>query len=384
MLAAVPTLTAAGLRALDDVVAAAAGSGAVPGVVCGVATGDQVHVVAAGSATTGSAPMTRSTIVRIASLTKPMTAVCVLSLVADGLVALDDPVDRWLPELADRRVLRRPDGPLDDTVAADRPITVRDLLTNTTGIGMDGAMFTAPQPWPLMTAAAPLHTLGPPQLAATPDPDTWIAVLGELPLLAQPGAKWLYQTSSAVQGVLVRRVTGRPFEDVLRERVLAPLGMSDTAFWTPHVDRLATAYRGDGEVVDPPDGQWSSPPEFPDGGGGLVSTVDDVLAFGRLLLRHGAGVLPAGLAAEMVRDQLTAAQRANDWGGFSFLGDRSWGYGLSVTPDRHGWEGGSGTSWCNVPELDLTVVTLTQQEFGATGPPPVLEDAIAAARAAVA
>ena len=177
---------------------------------------------------------------------------------------LDEPVDRLLPELAGRRVLRRPDGPLEDTVPAQRPILVRDLLTFTWGLGIQGAMFMAAEPWPLFTATLErqLATFGPPQPAVMPDPDTWLARLGELPLLAQPGERWLYQTGSQVLGVLAARAAAAPFEDVMRERLLDPLGMRDTAFHAVDVGRLATAYESkDGrlEVSDPSEGQWSHP-----------------------------------------------------------------------------------------------------------------------------
>ena len=292
--------------------------------------------------------MQRDTLFRISSTTKPMTAAVVLALIDDGVLELSAPVDELLPELADPRVLRRPDGPLDETVPALRPITLRDLLTFTWGFGMQGAMFMAPEPWPIVTAAMKLElsTFGPPQPAAMPDPDTWMARLGELPLLAQPGERWLYQSGSQVLGVLAARAAGRPFEVIMRERLLAPLGMGDTGFHAVDIARLATAYEArDGQLVvsDRPDGQWSRPPLFADGSGGLVSSVDDVLAFGRMLLRGGRPVLKPATVAEMTRDQLTAAQRSNVWPGFSFLEDRGWGYGMSVLDDgRYAWEGGLG------------------------------------------
>lgn len=319
-------------------------------------------------------------------MTKPMTAAAVLSLVDEGLLELNGPVDELLPELADRRVLRRPDGPIGQTVPAQRPITVRDLLTFTWGFGMQGAMFIAPEPWPIFTAALEreLSTFGPPQPGAMPDPDTWMARLGELPLLAQPGERWLYQSGSQVLGVLAARAAGAPFQDVLRERVLGPLGMRDTGFHATDSGRLSTAYENrDGLLVvsDPPDGQWSRPPRFPDGSGGLVSSADDVVAFGRMLIRGGSPVLKPATAAEMTRDQLTAAQRANVWPGFSFLEDRGWGYGLSVLGDgRCTWEGGFGTAWSNVPSQDLTVVVLTQRAADETGMPAVCDDVLSAAR----
>jgi CubicO group peptidase (beta-lactamase class C family) len=374
------------LARIDRVVAQAVEHGQAPGVVAAVARGPAVHVATAGAMAVGGDPMRRDTLFRISSTTKTMTAAVVLSLAEDGLLDLDGPVDALAPELAGRRVLRRPDGPLDLTVPAQRPITVRDLLTFTWGFGMQGAMFAAPEPWPIVTAAADrgLATFGPPQPGSTPDPDTWLARLGELPLLAQPGERWLYQSGSQVLGVLAARAAGAPLDDVLRERLLGPLGMADTGFHAADTARLATAYEhrnGMLAVTDPPDGQWSRPPRFPDGGGGLVSSVDDVVAFGQMLLRGGSPVLKPATVAEMTRDQLTAAQRANVWPGFSFLEGRGWGYGVSVLDDgRYTWEGGLGTTWSNVPAQDLTVVVLTQRAADETGMPAVCEDVLAVAR----
>ena len=203
--------------------------------------------------------MARDSIFRIASITKPITAAATLAVIAEGLIGLDEPVDRLLPELAGRRVLRQMDGPLDETVAARRAITTRDLLTFTFGFGMVTEMFMSATPWPIVAAAEELNlaTLGPPNPDVQPDPDTWIANLGTLPLLAQPGERWLYNTSASVLGVLLARVTGEPFADVLRTRVCEPLGMHDTGFWTPETERLATAYRPtpNGLLVwDEPDG----------------------------------------------------------------------------------------------------------------------------------
>lgn len=373
---------------IDEVVERAVVQGQAPGVVAAVARGDSVHVVTSGVMAVGGAAMRRDTLFRISSMTKPITAAVVLSLVDDGLLELNGTVDVLLPELAGRRVLRSPAGPLNDTVAARRPITVRDLLTFTWGFGMQGAMFLSRQPWPIVTAAAEreLCTFGPPQPGAMPDPETWMARLGELPLLAQPGERWLYQSGSQVLGVLAARAAGAALEDVMRERLLGPLGMQDTGFHAADPGRLATAYEnrdGHFEMTDPPDGQWARPPLFADGSAGLVSSVDDMVAFGRMLMRGGSPVLRPGTAAEMTRDQLTTAQRANVWPGFSFLEDRGWGYGLSVLDDgRYTWEGGLGTAWSNLPSRDLTVVVLTQRSADETGMPPVCDDVLAAARAA--
>jgi CubicO group peptidase (beta-lactamase class C family) len=374
---------------IDEIVEAAVEQGQAPGVVAAVAKGDATYVKAAGVMAIGGPPMRPDTLFRISSTTKPITAAVVLSLVEEGLLDLGGPVEELLPELADRRVLRRPDGPLADTVKAERPVTVRDLLTFTWGFGMQGAMFMSPDPWPIVKAVEEreLASFGPPEPVTTPDPDTWMARLGELPLLAQPGERWLYSAGSQVLGVLAARAAGASFEDVMRERVLTPLGMHDTAFHAKETKRLATAYEiRDGQltVSDPPDGQWSRPPRFPDGSGGLVSTAGDLLAFGRMLRGDPVlktPVLKTETIAEMTRDQLTAAQRANVWPGFSFLEDRGWGYGVSVTDWGYTWEGGLGTAWSNVPSQDLTVVVLTQRAADETGMPAVCDEVLAAARA---
>ena len=364
---------------LEEIVETAVARGDAPGVVAAVGRGGEGYVAAAGVMAVGGPPMRPDTLFRIASITKPVTAAVVLSLAEDGLLGLEEPVDRLLPELADRRVLSRPDGPLTDTIEAERAVTTRDLLTFTWGFGMQGAMFMAAEPWPIVSAVAEreLGSFGPPQPDTTPEPDTFMARLGELPLLAQPGERWLYSAGSQVLGVLAARAAGAPFEDVMRERVLAPLGMDDTAFYANDTSRLATAYeRRDGQlaVSDPPDGQWSRPPRFPDGAGGLVSTAEDLLRFGRMLLLPGGNpVLTAGTVAEMTSDQLTPAQLARVWPGFSFLGDRGWGYGVSVTEWGYSWEGGSGTAWANVPDQDLTVVVLTQRAVDETGLPAVCD-----------
>ena len=203
-----------------------------------------MYVEAFGKLAVGGAPVQRDSLFRIASTTKPITAAATLAVIEEGLVGLDEPVDRLLPELAGRRVLKRMDGPLDETVPAERSITTRDLLTFTFGFGMVPEMFAAPTPWPVVAASdeLKLSTIGPGLPDVQPDPDTWIAGLGSLPLLAQPGERWMYNTGASVLGVLLARATGQPFGDVLRTRLFEPLGMRDTALWTSETERLATAY----------------------------------------------------------------------------------------------------------------------------------------------
>jgi len=384
-------LDGAGLTRFDEVAASHVGDDRVPGLVALVARGEQVHVAALGSLGIGRAAVQRDSLFRIASTTKPLTAAAALALVGEGLLDLDEPVDELLPELAGPRVLRRPDGPLDDTVPAQRPITLRDLLTFTFGFGMAAEMFMAPTPWPVVVAEDNLNlcTLGPPDPARQPDADTWMAALGSLPLLTQPGERWLYNTGASVTGVLVARAAGVPYEEVLRTRILEPLGMSDTGLWSAETDRLATAYRpsGDGlEVWDRPDGAWSAPPAFGDGACGLVSTVDDLLAFARLLLAGGAPLLRADLVRQMTSDQLTAAQKGG--GSQAILDERSWGFCQAVVTEgpragAFGWDGGLGTSWLLDPAQDLTVIVLTQRMFDSPLLPPVHVELQAAAYAAL-
>ena len=381
-----------GLERFAEVAAGHVGPEKVPGLVALVSREEQVHVEALGSLAVGGPPVCRDSLFRIASTSKPVTGAAIMALVDDGIVRLDDPVQKWLPELADRRVLRHMDGPLDDSVPAERPITVRDLLTFTFGFGMVVDMFMAPQPWPVVKAATDLHlcTLGPPNPDQQPDPDTWIARLGSLPLLAQPGQRWMYNTGASVLGVLAGRAAGMPLADVLRARLFEPLGMRDTAFWATDPSRLATAYAPapNGLTMwDPPNGQWSHPPALADGAAGLVSTADDLLAFARMFLTSGAAALSKGAVAEMTRDQLTAAQRAGS--ADAFLHGRSWSLCQSVIIEgtragAFGWDGGLGTSWLVDPARELVVIVLTQRMWETAQPPAVHCDLQDAAYAAVA
>jgi CubicO group peptidase (beta-lactamase class C family) len=383
-------LTDEGIAGFAEVAAAHIGDTRTPGMVAVLARGDQVHVEVLGTMSVGGPPVRPDSLFRIASTTKPITGAATLVLVEEGLIDLDEPVGRLLPELAEPRVLRRMDAPLDDTVAATGPITARQLLTFTFGFGMAVEMFTSPEPWPIVAAAgeARLATMGPPLPAQQPDPDTWIAALGSLPLLAQPGERWFYNTGASVLGVLCARAAGMPFADVLRTRLFEPLDMHDTAFHAADVDRLLTSYvpGPDGLTVwDEPAGQWSRPPAFGDGAAGLVSTADDLLAFARMLLRGGDPVLPTDAVREMTRDQLTAQQRESSRG---FLIGRSWGFCQSVVTEgpyagAYGWDGGLGTSLLIDPERDLTVIVLTQRMFETSQAPPLHVELQTAALAAV-
>lgn len=374
-----------GIEHLRTLLAGHVDTDALGGVAWLVARGDHVETGVAGALTRGEpAPVRRDSLFRIASMTKPMVAVGAMVLVEECRLRLEDPVDDLLPELADRRVLIDGRGPIDgETVPARRSVTVRNLLTFQLGLGMD---FEAPWPQPLLDAMSDLGLgAGPPEPQAPPAPDEWIARLGTLPLLYQPGEHWLYNTGADVLGVLVARAAGRPLEAFLRERVFAPLGMDDTAFSTTALDRIGTCYGRDVEtgertVYDPPDGQWSTPPAFPSGGAGLVSTLDDVHAFGRMLLAggrlpDGSRLLSRASVETMTADHLTGGVR----GGPAPDGSQGWGFGVAVqrrrtglgpTVGAYGWAGGLGTSWGNDPREGLVGVVLTTDLFAGAFPPP--------------
>jgi CubicO group peptidase (beta-lactamase class C family) len=388
-------LTRTGVDRLRAVVAHYVADGYVPGLVVLIATGDQVHVEAQGTLSFGGAPTARDSLFRIASMTKPVTGAATMALIEEGLVGLDEPVDRLLPELADRRVLRDLAGPLDKTVPAERAITARDLLTFTFGFGLATEMFVATGPLPIVVAAdeARLSTIGPPDVATQPDPDTWIAGLGSLPLMAQPGERWLYNTGASVLGVLLARAAGQSFGEVLRTRIFERLGMWSTAFWAAEPGRLATAYRpvpgpdshGGLEIWDAPDGNYSRRPAFEDGAAGLVSTADDLLAFARMFLRGGDPVLSADSARAMTSDQLTPGQKARGGLGPDFFTGQSWSFCQAVQDNgTFGWDGGFGCTWRVDPVRDLVTIALTQRMFDSPALPMLHRDVQAAAYAALA
>nr|WP_053673314.1 serine hydrolase domain-containing protein [Streptomyces sp. H036] len=373
--------SAAGLRRLREVLARHVDSGKIPGLVALVARGEETHVEAIGTMRhDGGAPMSRDTIFRMASTSKPVTVAAAMALLDDCRLRLDDPVDPWLPELADRRVLQRPDGPLEDTVPARRPITVRDLLTSTFGLGTDFELLHAP-----IRAATFERTDYSVASGPAPEPDEWMRRLGELPLSYQPGQRWQYDLANEVLGVLVSRVTGRPLETFLRERVLDPLGMKDTAFHVPagKIDRLPPLYGPDprtGEFLvwdEAAGGRSSRPPAFQGAGGGLVSTVDDYF---RMLLDHGMHgterILSRPAVELMTTNRLTPEQQAARTAMYRNIAHLAagqgqhggWGFGMAVRtgrgdyapPGQFGWDGGTGTTAYADPAGRVTGILLTQ------------------------
>ncbi|HVV92059.1 MAG TPA: serine hydrolase domain-containing protein, partial [Hyphomicrobiales bacterium] len=305
-------------------------------------------------------PMERNSLFRIASMSKPITSVAALMLMEEGRFKLDDPIATWAPEFAEMRVLDAEDGPLDKTHKATKPITFDDLFTHRSGLAY---AFTTTGP----IAEAYGKALGDP-LASGLDPDEWMRRLAALPLLFEPGDHFHYSHATDVLGFLVGRIAGKPFRDVLMERIFQPLGMADTDFWAPPQkrDRQAVVYRLDeaahtmSPVAFP---ELTAPPAFCGGGGGLISCADDYLRFARMLLNKGEldgrRYLKAETVALMGTNRLTPKQREIPFlGGMSNWKAQGFGLGVSTVTDpvgilelgigstgSIGWPGAFGTWW---------------------------------------
>jgi CubicO group peptidase (beta-lactamase class C family) len=338
------------MATLQDLVEAAVDDGTVPGAAALVARGDDVEIAGAGEVEPDS-------IVRLASTTKPITAAALMLLVDEGLVTLDHPVARWLPELASPQVVRTPQSPIDDVVPVARPITVEDVLTYRAGWGF-------PSDFSLPAVVELLERL---RVFGFPEPqDKWLVALAQVPMLRQPGEAWLYNTCSDIQGVLVERVSGRTLPEFLAERIFEPLGMTDTAFHVPgeELDRFPPFHGS--RLAPMVEGLWREPPAFPSGSSGLVSTLADWSRFGRMLLANGGDLLSAESVRLMTSDHLTQGQRDE---ATLFLEGAGWGFGGSVAADgRYGWVGGTGTTAHIAPSTGTVGVLLTQVEM--TGPTP--------------
>ena len=315
-------------------------------------------------------PMQRDTMFRIASMTKPVTVAAAMTLVDEGRLALTDPVAKWLPELSEMRVMADVHGSLDDTVPAERPITIDDLMTHRSGFA-----YAFSVPGPLARAYG--------KLSHRQDQDGWLADLAKLPLAHQPGARLTYSVSTDVLGIALSRIEDKPLAEVLSERIFGPLGMPDTGFSVGPTgrQRAATMYQlgedgtlhhdsmGPAPITDPP---------LCSGGAGLWSTADDYLRFVRMLLAGGAldgvRVLSEESARLMRTDQLTDEQRQYPFLGMPYWIGRGFGLNLSVVTDpaksrqlfgpggkgSFTWPGAYGTWWLADPSADLILLYLIQ------------------------
>jgi len=345
-------------------------AGTVPGAVA-LRGGRDPEVVAAGVASIDGDPMRDDAIMRIQSMTKAITSVATLRLVEASGLELDQSLEAWLPELADRRVLTSPAAPLDDTVPAHRPITLRHLLTMGSGYGMEFGDS------PLHKAMALNGT------EAGPDPvtlgaDEWLARLAELPLAFQPGEGWRYHHSFAVLGILIARLTGRSLGEHLAEDLFHPLGMPDTALWVPQekLDRLPAAYRhGEGGLVEMEPargGFYAGPPPFDVSHAELVSTAHDYHRFLRMLVERGRVegnlVISEDHLRQITSDQVPADNKTPDSFFPGFWDGTGWGFGVGVETrgprrGRFGWSGGQGTNFYVDPDGTVGIL-LTQVEMG--------------------
>jgi CubicO group peptidase (beta-lactamase class C family) len=322
-------------------------------------------------------PMTRDTLFRIASMTKPVTSIAALMLLEEGKLRLEDPITKWLPEFAGMRVLKDATGPIDETYAAARDITVEDLMTHRAGLAY---AFTSIGP----IGQAHEDALGPP-LGGQMTPDSWLAKLGALPLSYPPGERFHYSHATEVLGYLVARIEDKPLGQVLKDRIFTPLGMTDTDFWCPPEkrDRMAKLYRIDPEtdrLQDVSYPHFDSQPILEPGGGGLISTADDYLKFARMMLGKGAvdGVrlVKAETLEMMAQNRLSDAQRQIPFMGIPFWMGQGFGLGLSVITDPEkqawmgagskgafGWPGAFGTWWQADPAEDMVMIYLIQNSM---------------------
>jgi CubicO group peptidase (beta-lactamase class C family) len=326
-------------------------------------------------------PVERDTLFRIASMTKPITSTAALMLFEEGRLALNDPIARWAPEFSEMRVLRSPTGPLDQTVPAERPITIEDLLTHRSGLTY-GDFHAGP------IARAYKQALGG-DIDSEVAPDDWIARLAALPLIDQPGAAFHYSHSTDLLGLLIARIEGAPLGDVLERRIFGPLGMKDTGFTVPREKRGRRAgtygfdesgrltarltFPGDAAMPERPEGM-----AYVSGGQGLWSTLDDYLAFARVFLGGGAvdGVrlLRPTTLTLMASNRLTERQRATStmMGVPIFATGHGFGMGVAVMiePEKAapslcgggrgavGWPGAYGGWWTADPNDDSVMILL--------------------------
>jgi CubicO group peptidase (beta-lactamase class C family) len=337
--------------------------------------------------------MRRDTLFRIASVTKPITAVAAMILVEECRLRLDDPVDGLLPELAHRRVLRTIGSELDDTVPARRPITVRDLLTFRSGYGE--VAFLSPT-CPMQKALVDAHLPSSGGFTFPGTADDFMQCLGRLPLVSQPGERWLYHMSAQILGVLIARASGQSLSAFMREPIFEPFGMKDSGFTVPQaqLERVATCCREDpasgaiGALEGVGNELLSVPCSFESGGGDqFVSSADDLFAFGRMLLARGAcghgRILSRPSVELMASDQLTPQQKAVSPFFENFWQSRGWGLGVSIVtlrddvagvPGRFGWDGAFSTSLYVDPHEEIVGVLMAQCRPGALGLPAVVRD----------
>nr|WP_210329399.1 serine hydrolase domain-containing protein [Methylorubrum zatmanii] len=323
-----------------------------------------------------SRPFTADTILRIYSMTKPLTSLAVLMLYEEGRFQLDDPVSRFLPEFTEMLVMTGGNRARLETEPALRAITIRDLLTHTSGLTygfMEATLVDAlyrRDEIDFQTSNLPLGEL--------------VARLARQPLLAQPGTEWNYSVATDVLGHLVAVVSGQDFGEFMRARILRPLRMHDTDFFVPQEkrDRFAANYAFDREgrlrlYDDSVGSRFLTPPPLASGGGGLVSTAGDYLRFCRMILNlgelDGVRLLGRKTVELMLTNHLPGDLAAMGQPRFAESSYAGIGFGLGVsvmldparaqivgTPGEVSWGGVASTSFWIDPDEDMAVVLMTQ------------------------
>lgn len=367
---------------VQSVLDKATSSGRIPGAIAFIEHKGKLSIYTSGVKNLETkAPIEADTIFRIASMTKPVLAVATLMLVEEGKIKLTEPISTYLPEFKNLRVLRRLNSPLSQTVPIKSAPTVRDLLTFTWGSGM---LFFEPNQGENYPIQKEMRKLGvvtaPPLPPVTITPDEWLKRMATLPLMHQPGERWMYNTGSDVLGVLLARVAQMPLPELLEQKIFRPLGMNDTGFYVPaekHA-RFQPAYSRDFKtsavsVSDPLDGYYSKSPVFPSGSAGLVSTAADYLKFAKMLLNEGSldglQILSPERVREMTKDHISPKVKKASPFFPGFWKTSGWGYNVSVQTQpngtgapngTYGWLGGFGTDWFNDPTNKISGVVMTQ------------------------
>jgi CubicO group peptidase (beta-lactamase class C family) len=328
--------------------------------------------------------MEADTIFRFYSMTKPLTSLAIMMLYEEGRFQLDDPITRFLPCFANMRVYTGGSRGKLETVPAERDITFRDLLTHTSGLTY-GFMESTP-------VDAQYRDRGVDFVASTQSLAEVVEIAAAIPLIAQPGKAWNYSIATDVLGHLVAVISGQPFDQFMRERITAPLGMIDTAFHVPDakLPRFAANYtRGpDGKpmlIDDPETSLFRNPARICGGGGGLVSTAADYLRFCKLMLNKGEldGVRLLGRKTVelMTSNHLGGDMAAMGMPRFSESNYNGIGFGLGFsvmldpakaeilgTPGEYAWGGAASTAfWCD-PREEMAVLMLTQLMPSSTYP----------------
>jgi len=320
-------------------------------------------------------PMTEETIFRIYSMSKPITAVALMILYEEGRFHLQDPISKYLPEFSNLKVFKAQDSEQMELEDVDHIPTIKELMTHTAGFTY--GFFGDTPVDELYQQAGILQTPG-------RNLEDFTHRLATLPLLYQPGTRWAYSVSVDVQGRLIEVLSGQSFETFLQERIFAPLQMADTGFYVPaeKMDRFAVAYYPDPKtqklaVYDPQAGLFSKPPKLASGGGGLVSTTQDYIRFGQMLLNHGSlngqRILGRKTVELMTSNHITHLNDGVNVAENSGVSSSAFGFGLGFGIDlnvantgspgsvgSYFWGGMASTIFWIDPKEDILALVMTQ------------------------